>query len=195
MGHKSLGQNPTDPIRDIRHVRAIKNTLKANKKYKQYLFFTLAINSGLRVSDLLSLKVGDLWNIDEFPCKEFTLRTQKTRTFTPTPINDAIVEAMKFSKDAFPLYDLDAPLFSIDRRTAGRWVKKWCHDVGLDKGIYAAHTLRKTFGYQLWLQNGKSFEALLHVSEALGHRDVSTTLRYLGIRREQISKWQRKLNL
>jgi len=189
------GQNPTDPIRDIRAIRNIKNMLKQEGKKVEYLFFVTGINSGLRTSDHRSLTVGSLWDIDGNPQKSFSLRTKKTGKFTPTPINDSIQEAMRFSNDAFPLYDLDAPLFPITRQTASRWVKKWCEVVGLDEGIYASHSLRKTFGLQLWVQNGKSFEALLHVSEALGHKDVTTTLTYLGIRRQDVAKMQKALNL
>jgi len=189
------GQNPTDPIRDIRAVRNIKNMLKQANKPIEYLFFVTGVNSGLRTSDHRTLTVGSLWDIDENPHKRFALRTQKTGKFTLTAINDSITEAMNFAKPALPLYDPDARLFPITRQTAGRWVKGWCKEVGLDDGIYASHSLRKTFCYQLWVKNGKTFEALLNVSEALGHKDVGMTLTYLGVRRKDVEKMQMDLNL
>jgi integrase len=191
----SKGSNPTDPIRDRRHIRAIKSTLKAEKKAVQYLLFTLGINSGLRVGDLLKLHVDDLWKSDGVPRKEFSRRAQKNKALAITQINDAILEAMRFSESSIPTYDLDAPLFDVSRQMVGRWVKQWCHDVGIDRGNYSAHTLRKTFAYQLWTEQGRSFEALVVVSKALGHQSTGTTLDYLGIRREQIAKWQKTLNL
>jgi len=189
------GQNPTDPIRDIRAIRNIKNMLKLERKPVEYLFFVTGINSGLRTSDHRTLTVGSLWDVDGSPHKSFDLRTKKTGAYTSTPINASIKEAMSFAHHALPLHDLDAPLFPITRQTASRWVKKWCKAAGLDEGVYASHSLRKTFGYQLWVQNGKSFDALIHVSEALGHKDVATTLTYLGIRRQDVAKMQRALNL
>jgi len=187
--------NPADPIRDRRHVRAIKSMLKTNDKHQQYLFFTLAINSGLRTGDLLKLQVGDLWKTDGAPRKQFSKRAQKTGSLAITQINDAIQEAMRYAEKAIPVYDLDAPLFTVSRQMVSRWVKKWCHDIGIDRGNYSAHSLRKTFAYQLWTEQGRSFETLVVVSKALGHKSTGTTMDYLGIRREQVAKWQSKLNL
>jgi len=189
--------NPADPIRDRRHISSIKNNLKATNKAREYLLFTLAINSGLRVGDLLSLKIRDLWTLEGKPRKQFSTRAQKTGSLAITQINNAIQEAMQFAVEqrAVPIHELDAPVFSVSRQMVSRWVKKWCNAVGMDRGNFSAHSLRKTFAYQLWLEQGKSDEALVVVSKALGHKSTGTTMDYLGIRREQIAKWQTKLNL
>lgn len=50
-----------EPIRDRKKINDIKKYLQGNKR--NLLFFTLGINSALRVSDLLGLKFGDI--IDE----------------------------------------------------------------------------------------------------------------------------------
>jgi integrase len=102
---------------------------------------------------------------------------------------------MTIAAPALPLYEPEAPLFDVSRQQTTRWVKRWCHDVGIDRGNYSAHSLRKTFAYQLWSQHGRTFEALVVVSKALGHKSIGTTLDYLGIRREQIAEWQSDLNL
>jgi integrase len=169
--------------------------LKSDEKYLEYLFFTLGINSGLRTGDILSLQVGDLWQLEAIPRKEFSTRAQKTGSLAITQINQAIFEAMAVSENAVKLHDLDAPLFPVSRMTASRWVKRWCKDVGLDTGNYSAHSLRKTFAYQHWLEQGRTNEALVVVSKALGHKSTGTTMDYLGIRRQQIAKWQIELNL
>lgn len=186
---------PADPIRDRRHITAIKAILKEQRKLKEYLFFTLAINSGLRVSDMLTLTVGDLWTLGGDVRKEFSTRAQKTGSLAITQINNAIKDALLTTKEVFPIHDLDASLFTVSRQMVSRWVKQWCHAAGIDRGSYSAHTLRKTFAYQLWLEQGKTDEALVIVSKALGHQSTGTTMDYLGIRREQIAKWQHKLNL
>ena len=48
-----------EPIRDIRKIEKMKKYLKA-KSLRDYCLFTVGINSGLRVSDLLNLRVGDV---------------------------------------------------------------------------------------------------------------------------------------
>lgn len=169
--------------------------LKADQKPLEYLFFTVGINSGLRVGDMLTLTIGDLWELEGKPRKEFSMRAQKTGSLAITQINPAIQEAMSFASTQVPLHDLDAPLFPFHRRTASRWVKTWCKAAGIDRGTYSAHSLRKTFAYQHWLEQNKTDEALVIVSKALGHKSTGTTMDYLGIRRQQIREWQMELSL
>lgn len=186
---------PADPIRDVRHIRQIKNLLKAADKRVEFLYFTISVNSGLRVGDMLSLTVDDLWDAGSIPRKEFAKHTEKTGAFIITQINRTIGEAMRFAAPVLPLHDPDALLFPITRQTVSNWVKRWCHEVGIDQGNYSAHTTRKTCAYQLWAKQGKTFEALLVVSKALGHKNVDDTITYLGISREMIQEWQGELNL
>lgn len=186
---------PADPIRDRRHIKAIKAMLKAEEKRLKHLFFTVGINSGLRVSDLLDLRVGDLWTPEGDHRTEFSTRAQKTGSLAITQINQAVREAMTVAEPDVPTYDPDAVLFDVSRQMASRWVKQWAHQVGIDRGTYSGHSLRKTFAYQLWLEQGKTDEALVIVSKALGHQSTGVTMDYLGIRREQIAHWQTKLNL
>lgn len=186
---------PADPIRDLRHIRAIKAMLKADERRLELLYFTVAVNSGLRVGDMLKLTVDDLWTTGGKPRKEFAKHTQKTGAFVITQINPSIEEAMRFAGKALPLHDPEALLFPVTRQTVSNWLKRWCKAVGIDQGSYSAHTTRKTCAYQLWAKQGKTFEALLVVSKALGHQSVTTTMDYLGINRETIAEWQGELNL
>jgi len=193
--------SPCDPIKDRRHIRAIKDMLKAKEERVKYLFFTVGINAGFRVSDLCNLVVSDLWDEDGEPRREFSKRAQKNNALIVTQINKAITEAMDYASQVLPMHDLDAPVFPgrngkpVHRATAWRWLSGWCHAVGLDKGNYGSHTLRKTFCYQMWCEHGKSFEALLIVCRALGHKNTEQTMDYLGIRRQQIAKLQSRMNL
>ncbi len=47
-----------DPIRKKEDISKIKSVLKKSS-YRDYLFFEVGINTGLRISDILSLKVSD----------------------------------------------------------------------------------------------------------------------------------------
>ena len=47
------------PIRDKEKIYQIKNILK-KQSYRNYFLFVLGINSGLRISDMLPLKVIDI---------------------------------------------------------------------------------------------------------------------------------------
>lgn len=192
---------PADPIKDRRFIRSIKATLKEENDHVGYLLFTVGINSGLRVSDLIRLAFSDLWTDDgrgrgrPRPRRKARLKTKKTGRWIEFQINKAMGEAMNFYLKGHGLRGERERVFSITERTVTRWVKRWCEGVGLEDGNYSAHTLRKTFAYQLWALNGKTHEALTVVQKMLGHKTPGTTLDYLGISREQIQEMQAELNL
>jgi integrase len=160
----------------------------------------VAINSGLRVGDMLTLTVNDLWDANDKPRKSFAKHTAKTGAFIVSSINRPIREAMQFAteqgaKNSISLFDPDSPLFPVSRQTVSNWLKSWTHAIGLDEGQYSAHTTRKTCAYMMWSKHNKTFEALLVVSKALGHKSVGQTQDYLGINRTTIKKWQDDLEL
>lgn len=48
-----------EPIRDKRKIELVKVILKKND-FRNYMLFLMGINSGLRISDILKLKVSDV---------------------------------------------------------------------------------------------------------------------------------------
>lgn len=48
-----------EPIRDKRKIEVVKVILKKND-FRDYMLFLMGINSGLRISDILKLKVSDV---------------------------------------------------------------------------------------------------------------------------------------
>ena len=52
--------NFVEPIRSLEDIEKIKNLLKNRKR--DYLLFCFGINTGLRISDILSLNVVDVLN-------------------------------------------------------------------------------------------------------------------------------------
>ncbi len=48
-----------EPIRDKRKIELVKVILKKNG-FRDYMLFLMGINSGLRISDILKLKVSDV---------------------------------------------------------------------------------------------------------------------------------------
>ena len=61
--HPKKGSRITvDPIRNIKDIKKIKRKLRNNPR--DLLLFTLGVNNGLRISDLLSLRVGDVRELE-----------------------------------------------------------------------------------------------------------------------------------
>ena len=52
--------NFVEPIRDRKKIAAIKNLLVGANRYRDLLLFVVGINTALRISDLLTLQVGQV---------------------------------------------------------------------------------------------------------------------------------------
>lgn len=192
-----------DPIRDMRKVEQIKNLLRGKNEIRDLLLFELGINSALRISDLLTLKVGDLFEKDLSVKDFFDIKEEKTgkaNRITITPkVKDTlalygvkyphIVESDEnyvfFKKKTFPLGS--AP---IGRKMSWLFLSKICEEVGL-KGNFGNHSLRKTWGYQA-RQNSIPLEIIQH---KLNHSSLATTKKYLGITEDEIMEACNKLDL
>ena len=67
------------PIRDVKQIDTIKKLLK-QQSLRDYCLFVLGINSGLRISDLLKLRISDI--SDKGKIKDrIRLREKKTNKF------------------------------------------------------------------------------------------------------------------
>jgi len=67
-----------EPIRSKKQINEMKSYLKRHNM-RDYLLFVLGINSGLRISDLLSLTIGDVINADRVVIRE--KKTGKIKDF------------------------------------------------------------------------------------------------------------------
>lgn len=70
--------NFVEPIREIRKISQIKNILRADGNIRDLLLFELGINSALRISDLLRLRIKDLFENDGTPREFFDMKEAKT---------------------------------------------------------------------------------------------------------------------
>ena len=49
-----------EPIRNVEDIRKLEKFFKKKKGKRDLLFFTMGINWGLRISDIVALNVGDV---------------------------------------------------------------------------------------------------------------------------------------
>jgi len=182
------------PIRDENQIRAIKGALKKdNARY--YLMWVIGTNLGLRISDILKLKVKDVQdqrgNIRD--SLEFT--EQKTGKNRDIELNQEVKEALQYFFKKTGVFDLDEFIFRDSRNTknkenkpisrirAYQVINKYARQAGVQTKV-GTHTLRKIFGTHARKQ-GIPIEL---VSEALGHRNIEVTKRYLGITNDEVKK-------
>ncbi|MBA7542147.1 Tyrosine recombinase XerD [subsurface metagenome] len=190
--------NVVEPIRDRKKINAIKGNLKRSDP-RNFLLFTLGINTALRISDILGLKVEDVKETTG-EIKEFLdIHEKKTGKQRHIYINAEVKNALEYFFNKTRLYDLDRYLFvshqnnknvPISRVRAWQLIRAWCNQVGV-KGRLGTHTLRKSAGYHMRMA-GVPIEM---IAEVLGHRSVSITKRYIGITNDEVTKVLKNFNL
>ena len=187
--------NPVEPIRDFAKLTTIKRTLK-KRSPRDYLLFTLGLNTALRVGDLLRLNVDDVTEPDGMVKEFLTLREQKTGKDKRVKLNDAAVEAIEqYMAKEEPRRD--EPLFksprtgqALSRVQVWRLLNDWALEAGINDRI-GAHSLRKTWGYQARKQ-GVPLEL---IQAKLGHSSPGVTRRYIGISADEIERVEDDVNL
>jgi integrase len=193
-----------EPIRDRKKIAQIKNQLEGADRYRDLLLFVVGINSALRISDLLTLHVGQVVDDNGEMRQTFAIKEEKRGKRNVVTINVSIQEALRKYQAAYPGivkdpnhylffstkragYDFTRP---ITRERAWQLVSEMCHSVGLS-GNYGTHTLRKTWGYHA-RRNGIPMEIIM---EKLNHTSFAFTKRYLGITDDELKEAAEGLNL
>jgi site-specific recombinase XerD len=188
--------NPVEPIRDSKKILAIKRNLKESRNARNYLLFVMGINTALRISDLLSLKVADVidkkGNIKEY----LFLKEKKTGRNAKIYINEVVKKAINEYLESIKAIEPDIYLFKsersdkpLERVRVWMMIQDWIKEAGLEGERYGTHSLRKTWGYQARKQ-GVSIE---QISEKLGHKSVTVTKRYIGINQEEINNIEKEV--
>ena len=190
--------NSVEPIREIKIIKSIRSILKS-QSIRNELLFIFGINVGLRISDILKLKIEDLVKSNVKTVRDYVIitekKTGKTKKFYIGDIVKKVIE--NYIKE---LYNLDVNNYvfqsrkgenmPITRQRAYRILNNAAEMIGIVEknengviisGEIGTHTLRKTFGYHAY-QNGSSLELLMDI---FNHSSKSQTLRYIGITEEQ----------
>ena len=155
--------------------------IKIDKNYKLGFLIVFGINTGLRISDILKLKVEDLEH------DSISLVESKTNKKRAIKLNHNVKTAYKLLKDRNP--NIDGFVFLSNQNTvySRQYVNRKLKDMFGSKSLsISTHSLRKTFGRQVWVNNGESEKALLYLSELFNHSSPAITKRYLGIRQEEL---------
>lgn len=191
--------NAVQPIKDPAVVDAIRNYLK-NTNERNYIFFSLGVYSGLRVSDLLSLKVSavrDQFYIELLEQKTANTRKRKKKKkfiIHPSLLPDLsrYIEGMEDDEYLFPSRQRKRTGKGgepFDRSTAYKMLKDVAKRFGL-KDI-GTHTMRKTWGYRLYKDDPENLALLM---DMFGHSETSITLRYLGLTQEAMDEAIKRLS-
>lgn len=175
----------TQPIRKTEQLKRFKEyyqTIKPN--LRNYTLIVIGLNSALRISDILDLTYGDVYDFMNHEWKTHIVVTeQKTgkqnRIYMNREIRKALEQYGTPSRQEAPSWLFGSQLQKtrpLSRYQAYRIVKSAGAFAGLDSNI-SCHSLRKTFGYHAWKQ-GVQPAILMNI---YNHSAYQITKRYLCI--------------
>ena len=153
--------------------------------------FMLGVSTGGRISELLSLTIGDVYQnkkpVSDLLYSKFIVKGGEASRSVPVNADgrrsiDALVNwhrahygSIASKRPLFPSRHKSGTL-PMHRQTAHAILKTAFIVAGLN-GHIATHSLRKSFAQRLYDKTSDIYM----VQELLGHRNISTTQKYLGV--------------
>ena len=162
--------------------------LAKDGNYKMSLLVAIGCFTGLRISDILALRWKQILGVPDFTIIE--KKTGKRRTIRLNPelqrhIVDCYNHIQPIGIESPILVSQKGTVFSVQRINA--ILKDLKKKYRLKINHFSCHSLRKTFGRQVYNMNSESSElALVKLMELFNHSSVAITKRYLGLRQEEI---------
>lgn len=171
----------TKPITNTHDLNELMDVYE--KGTKNHLILAYALNTGLRVSDMLTAKVGEAkrgyWEGKE----------QKTGKAKYQEFSDNLRLLVIDYAEEHELDDNDWLFYNdrdrskeISRQAIDKVIRHAGDMIGL---TLSAHSLRKTFGYMAYKSKQYDISELQYI---FNHSSPKTTLRYIGVTQESINK-------
>lgn len=180
--------NFVEPIRDSQKVRDIQEYLKRTNE-RDYILFITGIYTGLRISDILRLKIRDVQD------KNFIyIREKKTGKRNIVELNKQLKKEYKWycndkNVDEYLIKSREGLNKAISRERAYSIIRQVGKDFGIEN--LGTHTMRKTFGYHYYRQT-KDVATLMRM---FNHSDPSITLLYIGIIQDEMNRARRNFTI
>ena len=156
------------------------------KDPKYGLLFKCGLNTGLRISDILPLKVKDIFNENGQFKDYLIINEKKTGKEKKIKLNNALRKIL-YSYVKTHMLPRDSYLFlsrktgnNIKRIQAYKVLKEAANVCGVEN--FGTHSMRKTWGY--WTYKASKFNIGL-IMETFNHSSQNITLRYIGIDQDQ----------
>lgn len=160
--------------------------------YRMSLLLGCGFFFGLRISDLLTLTWDMILNKDSF-----TISEHKTGKHREVRINKGFQQHIQDCHASMNIKDDSKPCFRnryggvLSLQMINRDFKAIKFKYRLKVGNFSTHTMRKTWGRQIWeMENaeGRGEMALLKLSELMNHSAPSITRRYIGLRQQELGE-------
>jgi integrase len=183
------------PIRKKEMLDLIEKTLAARtdeQGRRAFLLWEVGIRSGMRISDMLQLRVGDLRRQKRYTYLPIKQRHKAGARPITIPIESGLREVIE--DRCHGMDDGDYLFLSAERDKKGdpkpisrmtayrdmKWIQKVCH---IDEPM-GCHTTRKTFGYHYYQQS----KDVANLQTWFYHSSPETTLIYIGVAEDNLRK-------
>jgi integrase/recombinase XerC len=183
--------------------------IKGKKAERDYMILFLGFNTGLRLSEIIGLNVGDVRNKEKLYVRpEMTKRTRKAQGAGEVghkkravgryiPINVKLQAGIKrFIKLKLTwregIQD-DAPLLisknggRLSRRSLQEMFEDWRDRAGIEGG-YTVHSMRHTFARRILERSPNPYKSLPAVQKLLGHASLASTGVYIEAGSEEMQE-------
>ena len=171
---------------------ALVRKLYNDGNYRMSLLLGCGFFFGLRISDLLTLSWAQILRQESFAINE-----HKTGKHREIRINKGFQQHIQDCHEAMGIKDDSKPCFrnryggTLSIQMINRQFKSIKFKYRLKVGNFSTHTMRKTWGRQIWEQEnteGRGEMALLKLSELMNHSAPSITRRYIGLRQQELGE-------
>lgn len=174
-----------------RHERKL--ILAACKDDREHALFCLGVATGYRISELLSLSLGDVVDAQGTAKRYVSVKAQHTKTGEGRTVvlgasarrivgayaGNLIASGTSPTSALFPSRQGGR----ISRSQAHRILKALYDRAGVNGGTLATHCMRKSFASEIYEATGGKLEK---VQIALGHRSITSTVQYLMFKQDEI---------
>ena len=180
----------TRPL-DNNEIRLVSACFTGTFEVRNRGLFLLGVSTGGRISELLSLRIGDVWqngkSVSDLLFEKNIVKGGEVSRAVPVNVDGrrAIEDLIGWHREKYKTIGPTRPLFPsrnrngtvrMNRQTAHEMLKQAFVAAGLN-GKLATHSLRKSFAQRVYEQSNDIYL----VQELLGHRNIATTQKYLGV--------------
>lgn len=200
MRHNETHLQNVAPLKDVQQIEALMHELKDNSgKYglRNETIAIMGVCTGMRISDLLSLRVADILDhqgqiVESF--RHIDIKTSHTRhnnkahtIFIIPECQQALRYYLKHRRSRsswlFP-----AARTTINKKTPLSTNRYYHIIVNAGMAIcipnIGTHTLRKTFGYWFYQQT----HDIIYLQQLFNHSDIAITRRYIGLEEDKMKE-------
>lgn len=167
--------------------------LSQSQNWHDLALLLVAVDTALRASDLLALRVSDVTFLDGRLRQKLARKQQKTGKLVEPVITPSAQQALalwiassgKGKQDfLFTRTKSDHASKPITRVHLSRLIKHWAEKLGQPPDDYACHSLRRTKGVLMY----QAGERVADISRMYGHASEASTLHYLGISQMRVTE-------